>query len=296
MMKFRRLLPLLCLCAVLLTLKASAGGEGPAFLGVLYPPDTRLIDFGAQKVEDFEGLKALISQLPALETVNMFESRVPREVMADLFAGFPRVFFGWTIKLSEHSLRTDQTAFSTLHNNKAATHTSADFEVIRYCTRLQALDLGHNQITSLDFLRDLHGLKVLILAVNQISDISALSGLGQLEYVELFKNKISDISVLEGMKNLLDLNLCFNYIKDYGPLFTLTSLQRLWLYNSNNYIARDTLAPALVRDLKAALPGAQIDTTHYSTLGGWREHPRYEVIYNIFKTSVYQPFPAAGQP
>lgn len=280
---------LLCLLLGLLSAPA-ARAEGVAFMGRVYAPDTREIDFGAQQVEDWAGLRALVAGLPALEEVRLFGSRVPREVMKDLFDSFPQVFFGFTIRIAEHTIRTDQTAFSTLHNNRSPTHSSQDFEPIRYCTRLQALDLGHNKITDLSFIKDLTGLKVLILAANAIEDISPLASLTQLEYVELFKNRIRDVSAVASWSQVLDLNLAYNLTPDLSPVEGLKTLERLWIYNSNNYNAKDRLKPETLRALSAALPKCYIDAKTYSTGGGWREHPRYFVIFDIFKTSVYKPF------
>ena len=131
---------------------------------------------------------------------------------------------------------------------------------------------------------------MLIITCNKITDISPLANLQQLEYLELFKNQITDMRPLAGLTNLLDLNICHNKTDDLTPLYSLKGLERLWIYNSNNYAASDPIPKEVVAHLKATHPGCHIDHTHYSTLGGWREHPRYFVIFDIFKNSVYQPF------
>jgi Leucine-rich repeat (LRR) protein len=279
-------------CFICLVFSAGASSEAKTISAFHqeFDRNTALVDLNDTKVEDFGALAALLDQLSRVETVNLYASSVPREQMAYLIARYPQVFFGFTLNMEGHVLRTDQTAFSTLHNNKSHTHTSQDFDVLRYCTRLQALDLGHNNVTDLGFLENLIGLKVLILAVNQITDISQLKNMAGLEYVELFKNKITDITPLKDLGRILDLNLCFNYVKDYAVLEKLTTLERLWLYNSNNYSAKDPVRLDVIARLKAALPNCHINSTSYSTLGGWREHPRYFTVFNIFKTSVYQPF------
>ena len=268
---------------------AAQGGSLEAF-GQVIPLDARQLDLGAYQAADLDALMRVLDQLPNLEQVDMYETDLSPADMDRLAARYPGIFFGWTIHIHEHTIRTDATAFSTLHNNRSPQHSSLDFEPIKYCRRLKALDLGHNAITSIDFIRDLTELRVLILAINRLEDISVLRNLPHLEYVELFKNKIRDISPLAGMKQVLDLNICFNYIKDYSPLMGLSTLRRLWIYNSNNYSASDPIPKEVVTQLKSAFPHCQIDYTHYSTLGGWREHPRYFVIFDIFKNSVYQPF------
>ena len=47
---------------------------------------------------------------------------------------------------------------------------------------------------------------------------------------------------------------------------------------------------AAVRALRKALPDCKVDDTSYSTLGGWREHPRYDTIYEMFWGTEYIPF------
>ena len=119
-----------------------------------------------------------------------------------------------------------------------------------------------------------------------------LAALTELEYLEVFKNKVTDLTPLAGLTKLIDLNICFNRVSDWTPIEGLTGLRRLWLFNSNNYSDDKPVPKAAVNALKEALPDAYIDSTHYSTTGGWREHPRYDVIFEMFKSGVYIPFPA----
>ena len=45
-----------------------------------------------------------------------------------------------------------------------------------------------------------------------------------------------------------------------------------------------------MEELRRQLPDCTIDSVHYSTLGGWREHPRYFVLRKMFPSSTYYPF------
>ena len=83
------------------------------------------------------------------------------------------------------------------------------------------------------------------------------------------------------MDRLLDLNICFNRCPDITALQTLPRLERLWLYNCNNRNHDDPVDAQQVKALRAALPECRIDTTSYSTHGGWRTHHRYYVVYNM---------------
>lgn len=271
--------------------------ETVSFLGLQVPVTAETVDLGKNVVSDYTALCAFLDQLPNLKQLDMYETKINRTNIEMLAERYPQVKFGWTMRMGDHLVRTDATAFSTLHNNKSQEHTSADLSVLKYCTNLMALDIGHNQATDISFLSELSNLRVLIIACNRVEDISPLANLTNLEYLEIFKNKIRDISPLENLTNLVDLNICFNYVKDWTPLENLTQLERLWVYNSNNYMENDPISRNVVNSLKEHLPNTYLDSKSYSTNGGWREHERYDIIYKMFREGEYIPFansPAVG--
>ena len=288
----KTLLFLLLLAALLTAVLCQAEQAERATCGrVVYPTDAEHIDMGSQHVSDWDGFYRFLRKFPNLKKVDMFATEVYRTKINEIKSEFPDVEFGWTMRISEHTIRTDQTAFSTLHNNKSDPHRSVDFSILRYCTRLLALDIGHNLVEDVSFLHYLPQLRVLILACNiNLRDISPLRELTELEYLELFKNDIRDISALAHMTQLRDLNICFNRIQDYEPLKGLYNLQRLWLFNSNNYSDDIPVPNNIVAGLKQALPNCQVDAVSYSTLGGWREHERYDIINKMFDEGYYIPF------
>ncbi|MBE5810320.1 MAG: leucine-rich repeat domain-containing protein [Clostridiales bacterium] len=249
------------------------------------------INMDKTRVTDMDAFINFLRKLPNLKKVDMFSTQIYTKDIDKLAAAFPDIEFGWTMRIGDHWVRTDATAFSTLHNNSSPAHTEKQFQYLKYCKNLLALDIGHNGVKDLSFLYDLPNLKVLILACNiNLKDITPVGSLKDLEYLELFKNDINDISCLANCTNLLDLNICFNRIKDWTPIHGLTNLERLWVYNSNNWSEQYPVDRKVVADLKAALPNCHIDSTSYSTLGGWREHDRYYVIFHMFKYGEYIPF------
>ena len=265
--------------------------ERAKYVNVSYPVDAEHIDLGSQRVVAWEEFYHFLHKFPNLKKVDMFATDVYRTRINEMKAEFPDIEFGWTMRISEHSIRTDQTAFSTLHNNKSDPHRSADFSVLRYCTKLLALDIGHNLVEDVSFLHYLPQLRVLILACNiNLRDITPLRELKDLEYLELFKNDIHDISALAGLTELRDLNICFNRVQDYEPLKGLYKLERLWLFNSNNYSDDIPVPSNIVSGLRSALPNCRVDAVSYSTLGGWREHERYDIINKMFDEGYYIPF------
>lgn len=253
--------------------------------------DVEYINMDKVRVTDMDAFVAFLRKLPNVKKVDMFNTNIYTKDIDRLAEAFPDIEFGWTMRIGDHWVRTDATAFSTLHNNRSPMHSEKQFKYLKYCKNLVALDIGHNAVRDLSFLYDLPNLKVLILACNiELKDITPVGSLTQLEYLELFKNDINDISCLANCTNLIDLNICFNRIKDWTPLHGLDKLERLWLFNSNNWSDQYPVDKEVVKALKENLPNCHVDSTSYSTLGGWREHDRYYVIFHMFKYGEYIPF------
>ena len=243
----------------------------------------------AGQTDDWSAFLALLDNAPALRQADMFAVRLTRAQMEELSARYPRVTFGWTLRIGEHTVRTDATAFSTLHDRTSAPHASDEFAVLKYCKNLIALDVGHNAITDLTFLESLPKLKILILGRNRLSDLTPIGKLAQLEYLELFSDGITDVSALASCKNLLDVNLTNNRIGDLTPVLTLPRLQRLWLYRSTDVLSQDRLSAEEKSAILSAVPAAcQVNFTSSGTGGGWRDHARYETLFEIFHTGVYR--------
>lgn len=284
----------LCLALAVLAAVPAFAEDAPAgtlsFGEMTFSADAEYIDMGNMKIADFERFEAFLDQFPNLKKVDMFGTPVWRPRIEELAERYPQIEFGWTMRLAEHTIRTDQTAFSTLHNHNSEFHDERQFSILKYCRNLQALDIGHNKVMDLSFLYDLPHLKVLIVACNlTLKDITPIGSLKELQYLEVFKNDINDISCLANCTELVDLNICFNRIRDWTPLYGLTKLERLWLFNSSNY--SDIPIPKEVVDaLKEHLPNTNVDAVSYSTDGGWREHDRYFELFDFFRTGVFVPF------
>jgi Leucine-rich repeat (LRR) protein len=261
-------------------------------LGLDATSDAESLDFGNMIVTDeqIEELAENLALMPCLREVDMYESDLSVASCDLLFDAFPDIFFGWTITMESYVVRTDVTAFSTLKSSSPPYYTDEQLHWVRYCKKLLALDLGHNQITDISFLRNFPHLKVLILADNRITDISPLSDLMELEYVELFLNRIADWSPLANHEALLDLNLYHNIAPSREPpinaeaIATCPNLERCWL-------AENILTSAQVNAMTTGLPGCIFNFTSYgATDDGWREHPRYEVIKTMMSAREYIPF------
>lgn len=291
----KRIAFVLSLC-LLLSLLAPAFAE-VSFAGLTFPEDAEYIDLASVTVTDFDAFEAFLDRFPNLTRVDMWATPMTASRCDRLASRYPAVQWGWTMEIRSkdhtHVIRTDDTSFSTLHNNKSAGHTTEDFRLLKYCWNLMALDIGHNRVDSLDWLSAFPNLRVLIVACNRISDISPLASLKHLEYAELFKNEIRDITPLRGLDHLMDLNLCFNRIEDLSVLKELPSLKRLWMFSCSRFNKEPPRE--IVSEQQELHPDLVIDTRHYPTNGRWRwlaegkPDPHYKVIQQIFGSDHEHP-------
>ena len=283
----KKLLIMLCvLLALPLAFAAAEDAETVTFGALCVPKDAEYIDLGEQVVEDWNAYIAFLSELPNLKKVDMFSTTVERKHINQLEKNFPDIKFGWTIHLTrEHYVRTDQTAFSTLHGSCSA-HTSKELELLKYCTEMLALDIGHNDLTDVSFLQYMPKLRVLILACNaRLRNIEVLSQLKDLEYLELFSCNIGNITHLMELDHLMDLNVAYNPITKYAGLNGMTQLKRLWIPQSGIPCYGEEF-----KQLEADLPNTTIMNKGHPTNYGWREGNHYETIYAMFRADEYIPF------
>jgi hypothetical protein len=188
------------------------------------------------------------------------------------------------VYFSVYSLRTDATFFcaSDLPSNGyvAIKMTDEQLEPLKYCTDLEALDLGHMRYTDLSFLENMPKLRYLVLVEARFSDISPIGTLKELEYLEIFMNTFEDLSPLLNCTKLKHLNI--GYTKGFDPevLKQMTWLERLWFPGN-------TMNKEQIQSIKEALPNTQTylpgGDPQGSTGGGWREHESYYEMRNIFK-------------
>ena len=233
---------LLLLCAI--PALADVSYEGHSFA-----EDAEYIDLENLIVTDFASFADFLAKFPNLKQVDMWGNKMTKEQCDFLASRFPEMRWGWTMIIRRgkcvHEVRTDFTSWSTLHNNKSPHHSSEDFTVLKYCWNLMALDVGHNEVTNLDFLYDLPNLRVLIIACNQVEDITPIASLKKLEYAELFNNKIRDITPLASCPELEYLEIANTYCEDLRPLSGLKKLRHLNVASIGYDFYGDGIRPSL---------------------------------------------------
>ena len=257
--------------------------------GVIITDETADLDLNEVKKFSLDHLEALFRLCPGLKTVNISKHSVNMKKMVAILESHPDIYFVWQVKLDgRHGLASNATAYSTFHEPDANHKlTSSALENLKYVPGLKALDLGHNEISSLDWLQYCPDLELLILGDNKdIRDLSPIGNLEHLQYLELFMLHVTDISPLANCMELLDLNLSTcPYITDLTPLDSLQKLERFWGNRMNK----------VDQDMRDHFISAHPDTeTHFkgqhATSDGWREHERYTHFIWCLKHRQWIPF------
>ena len=234
-------------------------------------------------------LEAIVLVCPNVKVIdNSNKSSPTNKDIIPLIEKYPDVQFEWRVDLGKgHHVSTKATAYSTFnHINSKKELTSKNLEMLKYCPRLKALDLGHNKIDSLDFLQYVPDLELLIIGQNLVSDITPIGQLKHLQYAELFLNSFSDITPLANCKELLDLNLTATNVNDLSALDEVTTLERLWVNSCKK------LPQSAVDHFKQLHPNCEVDfkLSHGAMRDGWREHPRYKHYIWCLKKYRWIPF------
>ena len=99
------------------------------------------LDTDIQRIQNWNAFYEFLAQFPNLKKVDMFNVPLHDQKPHDLHNRFPDVEFGMTMVFEEHTIRTDQTDFSTLHGYNPKWHNCAQLSVVKYCKNLYALDI-----------------------------------------------------------------------------------------------------------------------------------------------------------
>ncbi|MBR4578385.1 MAG: hypothetical protein IKO22_02090 [Oscillospiraceae bacterium] len=225
-------------------------------------------------------VEALLPGMHHLQKVIMSNCGISNEDMDALDQRHEDVRFVWTVYFSIFSMRTDENNFIAARHRNHAELGSIACRVLKYCRDLIALDLGHKDIQELSFLYDLPKLQYLILAECTFGDITPIGSLKELKYLEIFWTKVEHLEPLLNCTKLQDLNICYIYARHYDAypvLVQMTWLERLWY--CGNALTEEEIA-----GLKEALPNCEMDLRPHaeSTGGGWREHPHYYEMRDVF--------------
>lgn len=216
-----------------------------SLLGVEANLSDDYLSFSHIKMDD-EGaaVRKIIPYMKNLETLDMDTCDVSNEAMAVIRNENPSVNVIWRVWFAGYTARTDVERILASSQARGGKVTSEDARVLKYCTKVKYLDLGHNQVLSdISFAANMPELEVAIFAINDIDDISALANCPKLEYLEINSTNVTDLTPLANATALRHLNIgrCVKMaendgtdelrprVTDISPLFGLTDLERLYI-------------------------------------------------------------------
>lgn len=97
--------------ALLMMIPAVLAEETASFMTMTVPTTAQEIDLGQNVVTDYDALCRFLDELPDVRKVDMFATKISRKDIEMLAARYPQVKFGWTMRVGDHLVRTDATAF-----------------------------------------------------------------------------------------------------------------------------------------------------------------------------------------
>ena len=212
----------------------------------------------------------LLAHLPNLTYMDMTDCGISNEEMEEMNLRHEDVKIVWTVKLGRwFRLRTDATWFMPVKYDFYPK--GNDLVNLKYCHDIIALDIGHMEISSCEFVAYMPKLKYLLMADTQISDLTPLTGLQELIYLEIFLTYVTDCSPLLTITTLEDLNLCYTS-GDPETISQMTWLKNLWWEDCWN-----------IPLLQERLTETHLEFFSGSSTGkGWRELPNYYAQRDIF--------------
>lgn len=105
-----------------------------------------------------------------------------------------------------------------------------DLSFLKYCTKLQHLEIPHTTITTISFLTHIPHLKYLNLSGNEsreLTDFTPIITCTQLTILILYETNITTIQFLTHLKKIKFLNLMNTQINDLSPLSNHPSLKHI---------------------------------------------------------------------
>lgn len=246
--------------------------------GKSYPSDTILLNLNNAVISDFESFKQELAAFPTLVKVELKGSNLNNLQMEELTLLYPNTKFVWNIKLGNYwTIATDQVAFSC-NKGGGPSLTNADVAQLKYCTDMVALDVGHNSISDISFVRYMPNLRVLIISDNRVADLTPLNTCKNLIYFEAWFNLLSDLSPLQYLVNLKDINVAHNRrCSNITPLLHLPRLERIYMSYCN-------VPQSSIDLLRSTFPNATIEMVeYYADRAGWRKVNRYYEMRKMYK-------------
>lgn len=232
------------------------------------------LDLSGIRMSSTEEIDAIMPYFYNLKQIDMVGCGLKN---ADMDALNKRYFYTdivWDVNVCGVTLRTDAKHFMPVQYH-CGSATGYQCYNLRYCTKMEVVDLGHYGTNNVDFVEYMPNLKCLLMCEAFVNDLTGIGNCTSLEYLELQCCLVSDFWPLTNLTNLRDLNLADVPWADITPLTQMPWLDRLWFSKNNlNQEGKEVL--------REALPNTMVvfySTGH--TTSGYRHTPRYYMQRDI---------------
>ena len=230
------------------------------------------VDLSGIQISDTGEIENALPFMPKLQKVIMSDCGISNEDMAALNQRHPGTLFVWMVDIGRIRTRTDVTYF--MPHQYGIKLRDNETENLKYLTELLCLDLGHQDVSSSDFLAYMTKMQYLIIIDNGITDISGCANMPDLKFAEFYVTGITDFSPLLACTKLEDLNVGYCHPKDWTVFCQMKQLQRLYWCGMHSAERQQAL--------REALPNTYLMFEGISSTGnGWRESPNYYAMRDL---------------
>ena len=240
-------------------------GYAVKLFGQTISTDMEALEYSRVKIGD-EGVEELRRLLPLMDKLTYLKldaCGTTDDTMAQLREDFPHIEIHWRVYAGSYNVMTDNYKFW------AGGLIDAQTKALQHLRGTKYLDVGHHNLTNLDFCANLTDLEVGIFAIGPLKDISGLKNCTKLEYLELMCNgqlDDEDLAILSNMTELEHLNIGdMPKLRSLAFTDNMTKLKRF-------HCTMNNIPQEEIDRFMALHPDCDVNFDKYTDpiLGGWR--------------------------
>ena len=250
-----------------------------ALYGKEITEQTEKLDFSHKRIKDLSEFYQKLRFFTNIKKIYVGDISVPDEDMDSLNKAFPETKIVWLIEFSIWQVRTDIKVFSTQVGKLQTVKVNQDQiqPLVKYCTDLEALDLGHNIMTDISCLAGLKNIDILIISSNRLSDISVIRNFPKIHFLDIRNQPdIDDLSPIASLPELEQIEL--QHLKKVENMSAFTHCPKLKILFALDVEFTD----CTLDDLKAACPECLFDMESDFTKHTWPNTNKNMIIRYLF--------------
>ena len=251
--------------------------------------------------EGLAQIRQALDIMPACTYLKLDRCGTTDNAMAKLRDDYPDTKVVWRIFFAFYNCLTDTEVLRCIRELD-----DENVEVLKYCTDVKYLDMGHNtELANFDFVNYMPKLEIAIVVDSDIPNLDAFGKCPNLQWLEIVNcQEVRDLSPLANCTHLKGLNISANFdINDLTPLYGLQEMERLFLGHQD-------LTEEDVKAVQNALPNCWVsigakstDIVSYNYSFGWRLNEDgsradwYQFVREIFRVddNYYNHYKNDGQ-